>query len=553
MKTAVWIVGCRLIGTGLCLLLLVSTVRGAEAISDDDRLGWWREARFGMFIHWGPVSLTGEEIGWARGREIPIEEYDQLYLRFNPERFDAEAWVRTAREAGMKYIVLTTKHHDGFCLWNTRQTDYNIMNSPFGRDVVAELSEACRAAGIRFCTYYSTCDWHHPDFPLTSPGGTVERPTSNLDRYERYLRAQVEELITQYGPLGLVWFDVPQRFDAERGQGIIDFVRGLQPDIIVNNRSGAPGDYDTPEQRVGKYQDDRPWETCMTICRQWAWRPNDPLKTRKECVQTLIRCAGGDGNLLLNVGPTPDGLIEPDQAARLKEIGDWLRAHGGSIYGTRGGPWKPTNAVASTRRGQTVFLHVLRWDGDVLELPMLDAGILSARRPDGQPVVFEVADERVRFQVPAADRDPIDTLIELRLDRSAMDLPAVDTRRPVGATASNVFRGMTENYGPAEAFDNDPDTRWATDAGTAAAWIAIDFEQPRTVGKVRIDEAIAERVQRFELQYQAQGQWTTLLTGGTLGRWFQAEFEPVTVQKFRLSILEATEGPTIHDIEFFEP
>lgn len=553
MKTAVWIVGCRLIGAGLCLLLLVSTVRGAEAISDDDRLGWWREARFGMFIHWGPVSLTGEEIGWARGREIPIEEYDQLYLRFNPERFDAEAWVRTAREAGMKYIVLTTKHHDGFCLWNTRQTDYNIMNSPFGRDVVAELSEACRAVGIRFCTYYSTCDWHHPDFPLTSPGGTVERPTSNLDRYERYLRAQVEELITQYGPLGLVWFDVPQRFDAERGQGIIDFVRGLQPDIIVNNRSGAPGDYDTPEQRVGKYQDDRPWETCMTICRQWAWRPNDPLKTRKECVQTLIRCAGGDGNLLLNVGPTPDGLIEPDQAARLKEIGDWLRAHGGSIYGTRGGPWKPTNAVASTRRGQTVFLHVLRWDGDVLELPMLDAGILSARRPDGQPVVFEVADERVRFQVPAADRDLIDTLIELRLDRSAMDLPAVDTRRPVRATASNVFRGMTENYGPAEAFDNDPDTRWATDAGTATAWIAIDFERPRTVGKVRIDEAIAERVQRFELQYQAQGQWTTFLTGGTLGRWFQAEFEPVTAQKFRLSILEATEGPTIHDIEFFEP
>lgn len=553
MKTAVWIVGCRLIGTGLCLLLLVSTVRGAEAISDDDRLGWWREARFGMFIHWGPVSLTGEEIGWARGREIPIEEYDQLYHRFNPERFDAAAWVRTAREAGMKYIVLTTKHHDGFCLWNTRQTDYNIMNSPFGRDVVAELSEACKAAGIRFCTYYSTCDWHHPDFPLTSPGGTVERPTSNLDRYERYLRAQVKELIMHYGPLGLVWFDVPQRFDPERGQGIIDFVRGLQPDIIVNNRSGAPGDYDTPEQRVGKYQDDRPWETCMTICRQWAWRPNDPLKTRKECVQTLIRCVGGDGNLLLNVGPTPDGLIEPDQAARLKEIGDWLRAHGGSIYGTRGGPWKPTNAVASTRRGQTVFLHVLRWDGDVLELPMLAAGIVSARRQEGQPVAFEVAGERVRFQVPAADRDPIDTLIELRLDRSAMDLPAVDTRRPVHATASNVFRGMTEDYGPAEAFDNDPDTRWATDAGTGAAWIAIDFEQPRRVGKVRIDEAIAERVQRFELQYQAQGQWTTFLTGGTLGRWFQADFEPVTAQEFRLNILEATEGPTIHDIEFTAP
>jgi alpha-L-fucosidase len=523
-------------------------------MTDDERLEWWRNARFGMFIHWGPVSLTGYEIGWARGREVPIEEYDQLYKRFNPEQFDADAWVQTAKDAGMKYIVLTTKHHDGFCLWDTAQTDFNIMNSPFGRDVVKELSEACKKAGLRFSTYYSTCDWHHPDFPLTSPGGKVERPTSDLDRYEKYLRAQVKELITKYGPLGVMWFDVPQRFDAKRGQGVIDFVRELQPDIIVNNRSGAPGDYDTPEQRVGKYQDDRPWETCMTICRQWAWKPNDTMKSLEECLQTLILCAGGDGNLLFNVGPTADGIIEPRQVKRLQEMGEWMKANGETIYSTRGGPWKPTRSVASTRKGRAVYLHVLRWKENTLDLPDIDAGIVSAKlMASGKPVMVERKDGRLWLQVDPADQVPIDTIIELTLDRSAMDLPALDVQKPVKAAASNVFMKMNNQYGPGFAFDEDHGSRWATDSGTSQAWITIDFEKPRTIAGVRIDEAIEKRVQEFELQYRDGSDWKTILTGTTIGPEFEKRFDPVTTQEFRLQILEAADGPTIYEIEFLEP
>ncbi len=190
----------------------------------------------------------------------------------------------------MKYIVLTTKHHDGFCLWDTKQTDYNIMNSPFKRDVVKELAAACKKQGIAFGTYYSTCDWYHPDFPLTSPGGKVRREKSDIDSYNRYLLAQISELITNYGPLLTIWNDVPQEFKG-RGAATIKMVRELQPDILINNRTGDGGDYDTPEQRVGKYQDDRPWETCMTICRQWAWKPNDDMKSLKQCLQTLVTCA----------------------------------------------------------------------------------------------------------------------------------------------------------------------------------------------------------------------------------------------------------------------
>ena len=210
----------------------------------------WQEMRFGMFIHWGPVSLTQREIGWSRGAETPIEVYDNLYKKFNPTKFDADQWVAAAKSAGMKYIVLTTKHHDGFCLWDTKYTDYNIMHSPFKRDVVKELSDACKRQGVAFGTYYSVCDWHHPDFPLTSPGGTKQREKSDLDAYNRYLLGQIEELITKYGPLVTIWNDVPQMFHG-RGVKTIKLARTLQPSILMNNRTGDGGDYDTPEQEVG--------------------------------------------------------------------------------------------------------------------------------------------------------------------------------------------------------------------------------------------------------------------------------------------------------------
>lgn len=518
-----------------------------------ERLRWWTEARFGMFIHWGPVSLTGQEIGWARGDQVPIAEYDQLYTRFNPTNFNADAWAKTAKDAGMKYVVLTTKHHDGFCLFNTKQTDYNVMHSPFGRDVTKELAEACRRAGLRFCTYHSVCDWHHPDFPLTSPGGRVKRQSSNLDRYEQYLRAEVTELITQYGPLGLIWFDVPQQFDQARGQGLIDFARSLQPDVIINDRSGAPGDYDTPEQRVGKYQDNRPWETCMTICRQWAWKPNDEMKSLRQCLQTLIACAAGDGNLLFNVGPMPDGRIEARQVERLREMGAWLARNGESIYGTRGGPWKPGGGLASTRKGSTIYLHVFHSGSLAVELPALPRRVKSAAVLGGGTVQTSERDGKLIVDLGQAFLDPIDTIVKLELEGSALDLPALPVAASsVTATASNVFQKQTAQYGPQEAFDGDAETRWATDGGTRTAWIAADLGKPRRVLGVRIDEALEERVRQFEFQYRDGDSWKTIFAGQKIGPGFLRKFEPVTAQQFRLNILDATEGPTINEIELLE-
>jgi alpha-L-fucosidase len=342
-----------------------------------ESLAKWREMRFGMFIHWGPVSLAGTEIGWSRGREVPEAEYDQLYLRFNPERFDAEEWVRTARDAGMKYLVITSKHHDGFALWDSKVSDYDIMASPFGRDVLRELSAACRKYGIQFSTYYSICDWRHPDYPLGSPGGKTSKSDPNMHRYIGFMKAQLREIVEGYGPLGVLWFDGEWEdpWTHEMGLDLYRYVRSLQPDILINNRvdkgrkgmegstvsSEFAGDYDTPEQEVGKFNTERPWETCMTIGTQWAWRPEDELKSTAESIRTLLQVVGGDGNFLFNVGPMPDGRIEPRQAERLMEIGAWLEEFGEGVYGTRGGPFRPGEWGASTSKGKHIFLYIWNW------------------------------------------------------------------------------------------------------------------------------------------------------------------------------------------------
>ncbi len=405
---------------------------------DESRIDWWREARFGLFIHWGPVSLVGTEIGWSRAGERPgtrfrpldddrvaIDTYDNLYKEFNPIQFNAQEWVEIAQAAGMKYLVFTSKHHDGFCNFDTNSTDYKITgpDCPFGRDIVAELAEACHAAGLRFGLYYSQPDWRHPYYR-----------NEHHAKYIEYFHGHVEELLTNYGQVDVLWFDgLEQRFDGDEwtpevgdvfpgastweAQKLFAKVRELQPDILINNRCGMRADFDTPEQKIGPYQTHRAWETCMTMGDQWAWKPDDNLKSVKACLQTLIRTVGGDGNLLFNTGPMPDGRIEPRQVEQFKAMGDWLREYGDSIYATRGGPFKPTHEIVCTHSGNRVFLHVLNWPSDTLELPPVPYTIVHAENRVGSTVKVEQTGDSILVSVPESDRHPIDTLIELELDR----------------------------------------------------------------------------------------------------------------------------------------
>ncbi|MFN3485135.1 MAG: alpha-L-fucosidase [Planctomycetota bacterium] len=429
----------------LLLALALVEVPQADPGALPEALERWREWRFGMFIHWGPVSIKGTEIGWSRGDQVPQEEYDHLYRQFNPTLFDADAWVKVAKDAGMKYLVITAKHHDGFCLWPSKVTDYHIGNSPFRKDVLKELSEACRRNGIRFCIYYSICDWYHPDYPLGSPGGRTKKPNPNMSRYVAFLKAQLKELIENYGPLGVLWFDGEweEPWTRELGNDLYAYLKGLQPSLLVNNRVSKgrqgmagitkdahlnAGDFDTPEQQVGTFNRERPWESCITIGHQWAWKPDDRMKSLKECLRALITCAGGDGNLLLNVGPTPAGEIEPRQAERLREMGDWLRKYGESIYGTRGGPFKPGGWGASTHRGNTIYLHVYEWEKGGISIAPFGRKVKSCRALTGGTPALRQMDEAVRIELSPADRQEIDTIVALELDGPAGDLVPRDLK-----------------------------------------------------------------------------------------------------------------------------
>ncbi len=416
----------------------------------------WQDMRFGMFIHWGPISLKGTEIGWSRGKQVPREEYDALYQEFDPVEFDAEEWARTAKDAGMKYMILTSKHHDGFCLWDTQQTDYDIMRSPFGRDVIAELSAACAKEGIAFGLYYSILDWYQPDYNTAGTYGGPGYPfrpgqKPSMDRYQDYVHAQLDELVNGYGPLFTIWFDGEweEPWTYERGVRLAEYCRALDPDMLINNRvgkarqgmagttkqdSGNPGDYDTPEQRIGTYNDERPWETCMTICTQWAWKPDDAMKSREECIRTLLRTAGGDGNLLFNVGPMPDGRIEPRQAERLREMGAWLEKYGDGVYGTRGGPFEPGEWGASTRRDDKIHLFVMSWQvDDRLVLPAIGRKVTGCRTLSGGRAILEQSDAGLEIALPEADRAEIATVIELTLDGAASTIDPVDVPDPAKA------------------------------------------------------------------------------------------------------------------------
>ena len=410
----------------------------------------WKDMRLGMFLCWGPVTLTGQEIGWSRGEpawgrrpgirggkgSTPAEVYDKLYTRWNPNAFDARQWVRVAKEAGLNYMIFLVKHHDGFCLYDTALTDYKCTapESAWQTDVMKEVADACREADLKLMLYYSQPDWHHPDYL-----------TENHGRYVKYLHGQVRELLTQYGKIDGLWFDnlrpvkpeTAALWDAEK---LFRMARGLQPHLIINNRCGLPGDFDTPEQSLGGFQSDRPWESCITLGTQWSWKPDDKIKSLKACIDLLVTCAGRDGNIAINTNPMPNGEIEPRQAERFREIGQWLKKYGSSIYGTRGGPFRTeswglkfgtTNQGTSeadgswgvsTRKGNTIFLHILHWPGDTVELPPIDRKIVAWSVMTGGKATVRQTSQGIRISILPEDRDPLDTIVKVELDGPARDV-----------------------------------------------------------------------------------------------------------------------------------
>jgi len=338
---------------------------------------WFESARFGLFFHWGHSSQRGCELSWPmvggnfalpHCQDILVDEYQSTAATFNPSRFDATEWARLAKESGAEYAVFTTKHHDGFAMFDTAFSAFSVMHSPFKRDIVREWVNAFRAEGLRVGLYFSLCDWHHPDYPAFTdeyrPYNFLRLPKPTPEQWERYLEfmfGQLRELLTNYGRIDLIWFDGQWEHtpDEWRAADLAKMIRELQPEIVINDRLPG-GDYDTPEQFVPAKPPARPWEVCLTMNDSWGYSPHDTdYKSARGLTHTLCEIAGRGGRMLLNLSPKGDGALPEEQVSRLRAVGDWLARHRDSLIGTQPGlePWQFYGP--STRRGDSIYLHLL--------------------------------------------------------------------------------------------------------------------------------------------------------------------------------------------------
>jgi alpha-L-fucosidase len=379
----------------------------------DRRMKWWHEARFGMFIHFGLYSVLGRH-EWAMEEEgIPVAEYQQLAKVFNPKPFAARAWAKLAKQAGMKYMVMTTKHHEGFCNFDTKLTNYCAPKQAAGRDLVREFYEAARSEGMHVGFYYSLMDWHHPDGARCATDEAARR------RFVDYIHGQVRELCTNYGKLDILWYDVAWPLSAEQWESVKmnKMVRQLQPDILINNRAKIPEDFTTPEQHIQAFAE--PWEACMTMNDSWGYQAaDDDWKSPKTIVRNLVTCARGYGNYLLNIGPKGDGSIPDESTQILTNVGRWMDHHAPAIHQAELCKVRSSQLANFTRTGNKLYVHVHFWPGETVSIGGLTNKVLSAKMyPGGQPVTFHQEDFRVQFLgLPAISPDPLVTVLEVECD-----------------------------------------------------------------------------------------------------------------------------------------
>ncbi len=409
----------------------------------DERMRWWREARFGMFIHWGLYAVPagtwdGKQIDgigeWIQLRaKIPVADYAALAKQFNPVKYDADAWVRLAKEAGMKYIVITSKHHDGFALFKSAASDFNIVDAtPFKRDALKELADACQKHGMKLGFYYSQAqDWHHPGGAARG-GPWDDAQKGSMDDYIKNVAVpQVKEILTKYGPVAVLWWDTPEGMNPERAGMLYPLIK-LQPGIITNNRLGGGymGDTETPEQRIPATGYPRDWESCMTMNKTWGFKSYDhEWKSTQTLVRNLVDIASKGGNYLLNVGPTAGGEIPEPSIKALKEIGGWLRSNGEAVYATTASPFRRLSWGRATQKPGKLFLHIFEWPKDGTLLVPMRSGAKRAYllKDPNTAVPFTPSAEGLRLTLKGAAPDPIDSIVVLEgVDKvDALPPPAI--------------------------------------------------------------------------------------------------------------------------------
>jgi alpha-L-fucosidase len=560
----------------------------------------WMGARYGAFLHWGPCTVLGREISWSRQVQTPPQIYDNLYKRFNPVEFDAEAWVRMLKESGFRYVVFVSKHHEGFAMWNTKTTPHNIMQTPFQRDVLGELAAACKKLDLELCLYYSIADFYQPDCIgsrhangeyLGPPGYELpagEKP--DFDRYVRYMKAQLKELTENYGPILAWWFDggwMPD-WTYERGVDLLKYLRLLQPDTLADQRIGCAyngrvymptwfptdvkhvGDYAVLEVDLPRFNRKIPWEfTTPANGRSYAWTPG-PYGDPQTWIDNLVKSACGDGNYLLGLEAATSGRFDPELVDKLRESSVWLQRYGASVIDTRGGPYMRTNVYGATCHGSRIYLHVFDRALTKLTLPPLPLKVVKSYMLNGGHVTVSQRDDGLTVDISPNDMETPSTIVVMEVDGSAEEVAPISEiplNRNVAVRSSNVDPSRDKLVA-----DGNLCTYWKADGKSQPPWLEFDLGAERGISRAILLEGWypgeLANIHGFELDVESGGKWKQIAAVTAWGdgtpqeaafdNWpmdvFHQEirFEPVTARRVRLKITRTSSTPIIHEFQLYE-
>lgn len=543
------------------------TVEAVEKASDayetsalkDARLAWWRDAKFGMFIHWGVYAVPAQGEWFLYRSKTPVAQYREYAREFTASGYDPMAWARLAKESGMKYMVITAKHHDGFALWPTKASTWNAVDaSPAARDLIGPLEKAARSEGLRFGLYYSQAqDWVNPGGAKSKyPEGEGWDPLQK-GSYDEYLKnvalPQVAEILNAYHP-DVIWWDTPANMTAARAKPFADLVK-KQSGIMMNNRLGGgyPGDTKTPEQFVPLTGYPGDWETCMTINNSWGFNAKDDrFKSSTDLIRKLADICSKGGNFLLNVGPDREGNIPPQMVESLKGVGRWIAVNGDSIYGTRRGPFHHLSWGCATGKGTTLYLHVFNWPRDgKLRIPLMNStGKARLLALPGKELPVSRDDQAMVITLPSTPLDPADTVVILDLPEEAKSLPLTTIGAKVTASSS-----VPDNP-PENVLDGTGEKRWRAADGVTSATLEVELAKPEQIISFGFDDPdVWPRVsQTYLLETRVDGAWVKLAEGKTKGHGVLKELEkPVTGRLFRLTVGNEKAAPCIAEIEFYRP
>jgi alpha-L-fucosidase len=512
------------------------------------RMAWWRDAKFGMFIHWGLYAIPADGEWHMRQHKMPLAEYKKYAPQFNPVKFNADEWASVAQDAGMKYMVLTTKHHDGFAMFHSAASDYNIYDAtPFKRDPLKELSEACPKHGIKLGTYYSViADWGHPGGGAGCPKWDPAQVGSLDDYINKISIPQVKELLSNYGPIAVMWFDSDGAQPATLEQASrYAPVLNLQPNIIVDPRlHGIPGDFETCEGHIPMDAPAGDWELCDRTNGSWGYT-HAPARPLESLLHELIEAWGKGGNVLLNVGPTEEGVIPPDSVARLRQIGSWLKVNGEAVYGSKRGPFDYLPWGWTTLKGDMLYLFVFDWPADgQLRLPMdtaVDHAWLVAAPDKSLPVTS--ADGKTMFKLPASAPDPIASVVAVKLKGNVTPYRSLTFDKPVTASDNQRSAGATLNGGAGGD--------WRIPGQTGA--LQVDMGKPEVFSVMRLTAPYTS-ASRILLEVKSGDQWKTIYEDDKpKGTEWVKTFPPVTGETVRLTIDAAKPGIRVGTFELFPP